>query len=137
MPGSVLPNAPRRESGSGSYWSHERCTLHISVMPSDVEFTSGGRCSGGTRSAMLVRTTLATRSGVYAGCSRNVLPCWGQPVTIVARSCSMRSRAAPASKELWVTRVAPTCSTWKKPVIRPPIQKPGIDENITSSRTIG
>ena len=45
---------------------------------------------------MLVRTTDRDALGEYAGCSRSVFPCCGQPVTIVARSCSIRSSAAPA-----------------------------------------
>ena len=138
MPGRVLPNAPRRDSGSGSYWSHDVCTLHISVMPSDVELTSGGRCPGGTRSAMLVRVTVATRAGVYDGCSDIVLPCWGQPVTFVARSCSMRSsarrgveRALRDQRRTHVEHLAASAVT------SPPIQKNGIDENTTSSGPIG
>ena len=86
---------------------------------------------------MLVRTTDDRSRCAYDGCSRIVLPCCGQPVAIVARSCSMRSSAVPGSNELWVTSVAPRCSGANNVVIRPPIQKNGIDENITSSGPIG
>src|SRR5690349_8452819 len=69
IPGSDRPNVPRRDSGSGSYWSHSVCELHISVIPSDVELISGGRRSGGTRSGMLVRTTDERSRAAYDGCS--------------------------------------------------------------------
>ena len=49
----------------------------------------------------------------------------------------MSSSATPGSKALEVTSVAPRCSVAKSVVIRPPIQKSGIDENITSSGPMG
>ena len=137
MPSSDLPNVPRRDSGSGSYWSHRVCELHISVMPSDVEFTGGGRRSGATMSGMLVRTTDDRSRVANDGCAAIVVPCCGQPIAMVARSCSMSSSAVPASNELWVTSVAPRCRVASSVVTRPPIQKNGIDENITSSPVIG
>ena len=114
-PGSVLPNVPRRDSGSGSYWSHESVHAahlgHAQRRRVHLGRSALGRHEVGHARAHDGRDTLAA---VYDGCSRIVLPCCGQPVTIVARSCSMRSSAAPASNELWVTSVAPTCSTWKQ-----------------------
>ena len=88
-------------------------------------------------SGMLVRTTDDRSRDANDGCAAIVVPCWGHPIAIVARSCSIRSSAVPASNELWVTSVAPRCSVASSVVTNPPIQKNGIDENRTSSLLIG
>ena len=82
MPGSDFPNVPRRDSGSGSYWSHERVrAAHLGHAQRRGVHRRADDARAATRSGMLVRTTdddvaLACTTGARV----MVLPCWGQPV---------------------------------------------------------
>ena len=138
-PASDLPNVPRRDSGSGVVLVAERVrAAHLG----HAERRRSSPRAGGARAAR-GRACSCARPTTRRGPRTTGAPPWScpvaaSPVAIVARSCSMSvERRAGLERALGHEGRAEVHGTRSSAVMRPPIQKNGIDENITSSGPIG
>ena len=111
MPGTLRPNEPSLPSGSSTWSGSIECGPSDSVIPSEVALLAGSltRRWVGRRSSKLPPLIDERSRPAKVGCSTRALAVWGQPITWVARRCSIRSRVAPGSKRSSNSTVAPAC----------------------------